>query len=73
MVAHQLEPEEKNGEEENGMVTLVVTIDKDLLRMVDASLQAGSAAGLGEEAFSVTTKNDPGELPTKNSSDQKIP
>ena len=36
MLACQLESEEKK--EENEMVTIVVTVDQELLRMADASL-----------------------------------
>ena len=41
---HQLESEDKNGKEEKGMVTIVVTIDEELLKRIEASVHPDSAA-----------------------------
>ena len=52
-------------EEKNGMVTLIVTIEEELLRRVDASLQTDLAAeGVAkvEEGLHFNTHNEPGEL-----------
>ena len=40
MPACQPETKNKDGEEENGMVTIVVTLDEELLRRADADLAA---------------------------------
>ena len=48
MSPHQLHFEEKV-DEEKGKVTVVVTIDEELLRMIEASVQPGSAVEVGEE------------------------
>ena len=52
-------------EEKNRMVTLIVTIDEELLRRVDASLQPDLAAeGVAkvEEGLHIITNNEPGEF-----------
>ena len=52
-------------EEKNRMVTLIVTIDEELLRRVDASLQPDLAAeGVAkvEEGLHFITNNEPGEF-----------
>ena len=52
-------------EEKNGMVTLVVTIEEELLRRVDASLQPDLAAEditKVEEGLHFITNNELGEL-----------
>ena len=52
-------------EEKNRMVTLIVTIDEELLRRVDASLQPDLAAeGVAkvEEELHFITNNEPGEF-----------
>ena len=52
-------------EAEKGMVTLVVTIDKELLRRIDASLQPDLGSediNRVEEGLHYITKNEPGEL-----------
>ena len=52
-------------EEKNGMVTLIVTMEEELLRRVDASLQpdlaAESIAKVEEEGLHFITNNEPGE------------
>ena len=45
---HQLESEEKV-DKETEKVTFAVAIDEDLLRMIEASVQPGSAVEVGEE------------------------
>ena len=45
---HQLESEEKV-DKETEKVTIAVAIDEDLLRMIEASVQPGSAVEVGEE------------------------
>ena len=52
-------------EEKNGVVTLIVTMDEELLRRVDASLQTDLAAeGIAkaeEKGLHFITNNEPGE------------
>ena len=48
MVACQQESPEKE-EEENEMVTIVVTIDEELLRKVDAPDQLGEGRGIVDD------------------------
>ena len=52
-------------EEKNGVVTLIVTMDEELLRRVDASLHPdfGSEGDANvEEGLNCITNNEPGEL-----------
>ena len=66
MAASQQESEEKDDKEEIGMVTIVVAIDRELLRVIEASdnpeLAADATTKVGEKGL---TKTEPGELPSK--------
>ena len=60
-------------EEKNEMVTLVVTIDKELLRMVDPSLQPNfGTEGIAtvEEGLNFITNNEPEEADQKPPSEE---
>ena len=65
MAASQQESEEKDDKEENGMVTIVVAIDRELLRMIETSDNPHLAAD-------ATTKKEAGELPSKEILEQAL-